>query len=141
MVCTFFGHQDAPRTILLELEKTIEYLIAEKQVKIFYVGNHGNFDAMVKITLIKMKKKYPYILTFVVLAYLPNTRTQEIFDIDTIYPEGLETVPPRFAIDKRNRWMIKQADYAVTYVKYSVGGASKYKTVAEKAGKTVIELA
>ncbi len=141
MVCTFFGHQDTPQIIISELEKTIEHLISEKQVNIFYVGNHGNFDAMVKIILMKMKKRYPHISTFVVLAYLPNARTQEIFDIETIYPEGLETVPPRFAIDKRNRWMIKQADYVVTYVKYTIGGAIKYKTIAQNAGKTVIELA
>ena len=35
----------------------------------------------------------------------------------------------------------KQADFVVTYVKYTAGGAVKYKMIAEKAGKTVFNLA
>ncbi|MEE1280074.1 MAG: hypothetical protein UHH95_04500 [Oscillospiraceae bacterium] len=44
---------------------------------------------------------------------------------DTIYPDGLEGVPPNYAISRRNMWMIDNADYVVTYVKYIVGGAAR----------------
>lgn len=141
MVCTFFGHKDTPSSAAKALEQMIEYLITEKQADVFYVGNHGGFDAMVKTQLIKMQQKYPHISVAVVYAYLSNDKGKQETEIDTVYPEGLENAPPRFAIDKRNRWMIKQADYVVTYVKYTVGGAVKYKEIAEKAGKTVFNLA
>jgi hypothetical protein len=60
---------------------------------------------------------------------------------DTVFPEGLEKIPPRFAISKRNRWMIEHSDYVVTYVRHSFGGAAQFKALAEKKGKKAIELA
>ena len=48
-------------------------------------------------------------------------------------------VPPRFAIDYRNKWMIDHSD-VITYVRRSFGGAAKSKTLAAKKNKTVIEL-
>ena len=35
---------------------------------------------------------------------------------DTMFPEGLELVHPRYAIERRNGWMLKRSDYFVTYV-------------------------
>ena len=46
----------------------------------------------------------------------------------------------RFAISYRNKWMIKRADIVVTYVTHGFGGAVKFKEIAEKQGKMVIEL-
>ena len=57
-----------------------------------------------------------------------------------MYPEGIETVPRRFAMDWRNRWMLKQADYVVTYITHSWGGAAKVAEKAVKSGKRVINL-
>ncbi len=140
MICTFFGHRNISVDIASDLETAIEDLILQKNADLFYVGNHGNFDSIVKRVLKKMKSKYPQISFFVVYAYLPTEKTKEDEDIETLYPEGLELVPPRFAIDKRNRWMIKQADYVITYVQSTVGGAAKYKAIAERANKNVINL-
>ena len=60
---------------------------------------------------------------------------------DTIFPEGLETVPPRFAISKRNDWMLKQADFVVTYIAHGWGGAVQYAEKAQRQGKRVLNLA
>ena len=59
---------------------------------------------------------------------------------DTMLPEGIETVPRRFAISWRNNWMLDRADYVVTYITHSWGGAAKYANLARKKGKTVIRL-
>lgn len=59
---------------------------------------------------------------------------------DTIYPEILEKTPPKFAIPKRNRWMIEQSDFVVTYVTCDIGGAANFKRIAEKQNKIVINL-
>ncbi|MBQ7054464.1 MAG: hypothetical protein IJN97_04510 [Oscillospiraceae bacterium] len=48
---------------------------------------------------------------------------------------------PRYAIALRNEWMIKKAEYAITYIKYPIGGAYKYAEAMKRKGKTVINLA
>ncbi len=51
---------------------------------------------------------------------------------DTIYPEGLEVVPPKFAVSKRNAWMLERCEYVITYVKFNFGGAALFKEKAIK---------
>ena len=58
----------------------------------------------------------------------------------TLLPEGIETVPPRFAIEYRNKWMIDHSDIVVTYVTRSFGGAATFRDLAKKKGKIVIDL-
>ena len=51
MICTFFGHRDAPDTIRPLLRETLTGLIERQDVRQFYVGNQGNFDAMARSVL------------------------------------------------------------------------------------------
>lgn len=139
MVCTFFGHKDTPKEIEPTLRSTLIDLIENKNVTVFYVGNNGNFDTMVRRQLEDLSQTYP-ITYSVVLAYLPTEKNKYDNLTNTLYPEGLETVPKRFAISWRNKWMIQQSDIVVTYVNHSFGGASQFKEMAERQGKTVIEL-
>ena len=82
----------------------------------FYVGQQGAFDGIVRSVLKELVSLYPHIRYAVVLECLPQKRDE--FDTrdysDTMLPEGIETVHPRFAISWRNKWMIKQSDYVVT---------------------------
>ncbi len=141
LTCTFFGHKDTPKEIEPILRSTLVYLIENKNVLKFYVGNHGNFDYMVKNCLIELKQFYS-IDYAVVLAYLPGSKyaTEEKRLADTILPNGIETVPRKFAINYRNKWMIEHADYVVTYVKYTIGGAAQFKEIAERKNKIVINI-
>ncbi len=142
LTCTFFGHKDAPKEIEPMLSSTIVELIENKNVFNFYVGNHGNFDYMVKRCLIELKNFY-HINYAVVMAYLPGKKyysDDESF-IDTIIPNGIETVPRKFAINYRNKWMIEQSDYVVTYVNRNIGGAAWFKELAERKKKTIINIA
>ena len=109
----------------------------------FYVGNEGQFDYMVLRCLRLLSAKYTHIRFAVVLSRMPveKERDYRADYFDTIYPLGLEKAPPKFAIDRRNRWMLEQADCVVTYVRHQVGGAWKYKALAEKKGKVVFNLA
>ena len=140
MTCTFFGHRRVPKEIEPTLRSTLIDLIENHDVKLFYVGNNGEFDEMVLRQLRDLSKTYP-ITYHVVLAYMP--KEQREFDTtdysETILPDEIETVPKRFAIDYRNRWMIRQSEYVVTYVTNTIGsGAAKYKHLAEKGNQTVI---
>ena len=133
--CTFFGHRDTPDSIRPVLHNTLINLIEMQGIDTFFVGNQGKFDSMVYSELKELSKAYPHIRYSVVLAYLPKKRDFDLTDFsDTVYPDGLETVPPRFAIDKRNRLMIDWSDTVVTYVCTSIGGAAKFKDLAEKRG-------
>lgn len=143
--CTFFGHRTCPSEIKQKLYDVLENLITNEGVKVFYVGNQGSFDKIVCSVLERLSKDYPHIVCTVVLAYFPTENKDNLFKlqdgIGTIYPEGIETAPKRFAIDWRNRWLLKQADYVVTYITHSWGGAAKYAEKAKRLGKRIVNIA
>ena len=58
---------------------------------------------------------------------------------NTVYPEGIETVPKRFAISWRNKWMLKESDYVVTYITHTWRGAAQFAESAKRQ-KNVINL-
>ena len=142
--CTFFGHRQCPIAIRPALKCCLEDLIIHHDVTVFYVGNQGAFDSIVHSALRELAEQYTNITYAVVLAYLPPERKDDLAQYqdytDTMYPEGIETVPRRFAIDWRNRWMLKQADYVVTYITHSWGGAAKYEQLARKHEKIIYNL-
>ncbi|MBR2406283.1 MAG: hypothetical protein IKB04_04480 [Clostridia bacterium] len=137
--CTFFGHADAPAEIIPELKEIIQYCIKKHAVDTFYVGEQGNFDRYARQIIKEIQQEQSEITYYVVLSYLPK-KTADFSTENTIYPEGLEMVPRRFAIDKRNRWMIDHSDFVITYVSRSFGGAAKFKEIAEKKNRVVINI-
>lgn len=137
-VCTFFGHRDCPSTIKPKLKDTLIDLIENHAVDTFYVGNHGAFDSLVRSALQELTQVYPHIRYTVVLAYLPTKK--EDFPFETLLPDGIESTPKRFAISFRNKWMLKRADFVITYIAHSWGGAAQFAELAEKQKKTVIPL-
>ena len=109
--CTFFGHRDAPPGIKASLRQVLSDLIERQGVKQFYVGNQGSFDTMARNLLTEFEQTHG-ISYEIVLAYLPN----------------------------RNKWMIDHSDIVITYVHRSFGGAAKFKELAEKKNKVVIQI-
>lgn len=139
MTCTFFGHKDAPDAIYPKLLKVVEELFLERNVDRFLVGTHGSFDSLALKALRELKKKYPLLVYGVVLAYMPDANNYQHFE--TIFPEGIEVVPKRFAIAHRNEWMVRVSDVVVCYIDHSWGGASQFVEMATKQGKEIINLA
>lgn len=138
--CTFFGHCECPDSIKDRLCEVLINLIGNYDVNLFYVGNQGRFDAIVRGVLRELKKEYPQINYAVVLAYMPGKQTEYDDYTDTMLPEGIESVHPRYAISWRNNWMLQQSDYVVTYITHSWGGAAKFVLRAVKQRKNVINL-
>ena len=139
-VCTFFGHRDCDDKIEESVYKCLENLICVDNVDTFYVGTQGNFDAIVYRVLKNLQKIYTHIKCIVVLAYIPTKNDMSREYSESILPSGIENVPPRFAIEYRNKWMIKNSDYVVCYILHSVGGAYKFLKISEKENKKVINL-
>lgn len=141
--CTFFGHRDCLDSVKECLTEEIERCILQRGVDIFYIGHQGRFDAMAICVLKEMKKKYPHIEYYVVLAYHPSVTKETAFSYNEngILPDGIERVSPRYAINFRNRWMLERCDYVLAFVTRSHGGAAGFVSAAMRKGKTVINVA
>ena len=138
MICTFFGHRDCPASVKPKLFEAIKEQIQQGTTR-FYVGNNGNFDIMALSCLKTLKKEYKDIRYAVVIAYISADKNEYLSE-ETVFPEGIETVPKRFAIDFRNRWMIDHSDTVISYIAHSFGGAAKYVKKAENKGAVIINL-
>lgn len=141
--CTFFGHHDCPSSIKSKLRETLIDLIQNQSVDMFYVGNNGAFDRLVRSVLRELVQEYPQINYSVVLERMPGRQNEDYPEdfSDTMLPEGVEKVPPRFAIVWRNKWLLRQSDYVVTYITHSWGGAAQFAEMAVRQKKIVINLA
>ncbi len=142
VICTFFGHRDCPESVKPQLRALLIKLIEQEGVTRFYVGNQGRFDSIVRSALRALKENYPAIDFCVVLAYMPGKADplRDLHNEETMLPEGIETVPKRYAISWRNRWMLKRADYVVTYIRHAYGGAAQFAETAKKQGNRVYEI-
>ena len=140
MICTFFGHRDAPNGLKDILKKTVLELIEKKDVKLFYVGNQGRYDFLVQQVLNETVSMHSGVRYFIVLTSL-NEKPMLGESVPTIFPEEMEKALPRFAIFKRNEWMIQNSDTVIAYVRYSSSNAFKWMQRAEKKGLKVINLA
>ncbi len=135
--CTFFGHKACYGLDADIVYDAIERLILQG-VDTFYVGNQGGFDAMVYSCLKQLRKAYPHIHVSVVLAYLPTQRREGEDMSDTMYPE-IEG-HPKFAIERRNKWMVDVSNYCVCYINRTWGGACKFARMAKRCGLQVMNL-
>ena len=139
-VCTFFGHSECYGLDAAVLRSAIEELI-EQGITEFVVGNHGQFDGMVFSCLQSLSKDYPKISYSVALAYLPtNNQEYDIYHGHSFYPEGVEIGPAKFAIERRNRWMIDASDCCLCYIKHTWGGAYKLARMGKTRGLQVLNL-
>ena len=138
--CCFFGHREVTHNIREKLTAIIEKLITEDGVTEFYVGHQGQFDSMVYSVLKELKAKYPQIRYTVVLAYMPDEHIKDVYGNDTLFPDGLETVPRKYAISKRNAWLIQHSGFAVCYVHKITGGAAKFREKAKKRKLRIIDV-
>ena len=137
MRITFCGHssvadQDA---VAAWLRSVCISLIAEGADE-FYLGGYGDFDHLSARILKMLRKDYPAIRLILILPYLNSNMVTDGYD-ETIYPP-LESVPRRFAIPRRNQWMVEESDVVVAYVTRGWGGAAKTLAHARRKSKRII---
>ena len=140
MTVTFCGHGDTIETFGLkeQLYRTVEQEI-QNGADLFYLGGYGCFDRMAAGVVRELKKKYPHIKSVLVLAYLNREVDMTYYD-ETTYPP-LENTPLRYAISKRNEWLVEQADTVIAYVDHGWGGAAQTLQFAKRKHKTIINIA
>lgn len=142
MIITFCGHadfQNVPnyeKQVLSCLEKIIKDDAAQ-----LYSGGYGNFDRFAHQCGKLYQSTHPNVQLILITPYISTTKSIDPTQYDAvIYPE-LETVPAKFAILQRNRWMIDQADTLIAYVNHRCGGAYQTYQYARKKKISLINLA
>lgn len=149
MIITFAGHSDTAQrpSLMRRVEEILRYHAARQRELLCYCGGYGGFDDLCAKVCRKVKKDFPNVRVIFVAPYLSKSYqdqmnfylSQGLYD-EAIYPP-LEDVLPRFAIVKRNEWMVRQADLVLAYVVVSFGGAAKTLEYARRKGKPVCNLA
>jgi len=104
----------------------------------FFLGGYGDFDSLAAAAVRRQKTSYPSIEAILVLAYLDQEVDTSRYD-GTTYPP-LETVPPRYAIVRRNEWMVRKSDVVISGVTHGWGGAAKTLDYAKRRGKVIIQI-
>ena len=138
MIITFCGHREIGQSedLRIWLSHCVEQLIIDGATD-FYFGGYGAFDAMAASVVRSLKRKYPSIQSILVLPYLGRKVDATGYDMTTYPP--LETVPKRYAILRRNQWMVDAADVVVAYVRYDWGGAAQTLAYAKRKKKRIIQ--
>ncbi len=137
MIVTFCGHRQVENEDQVRqwLENAVDSLTREG-ADMFYLGGYGGFDRMALSVVNRTKEVHPGLRAILVLPYLDRSMDLDAYD-GSIYPP-LEKVPRRYAISRRNKWMVGQADVVVAYVIHEWGGAATTLRYAEAKKKTII---
>ena len=133
------GHKDCFGLIEEELENLLISLI-ERGVLYFYNVGMGHFDMLCARKIWELKERFPAIRQYLVIPYLSFRMEQKEYFDEIIYPEGFERYSFKSAISARNRYMVRQAAYAVCYVQHGWGGAAKTYEYAVRNGCRILHL-
>ena len=146
MIITFCGHSNClfSDDVKQQLKNILVGDIIKNPTCKFYLGGYGDFDVLCLRTLKDFKADFPEIELIFITPYLDKNYSKlelaKYYYDDVIFPP-IESVPRKFAILKRNEWMVKQADLVIAYVKYSWGGAAKALEYAKRKKKRIINFA
>ena len=145
MIITFCGHSNC--LFSDEEKEKLKQLLIKEIIKNptckFYLGGYGDFDSLCLRTLRELKKEFKSIELIFITPYIDKNYSKLEFAKyhfdDVIFPP-LESVPRKFAILKRNEWMVDEADLVIAYVKYSWGGAAKTLEYAKRRKVPIINI-
>ena len=144
LIITFCGHDEININREELQDKVLSAIndFAKGEDVTFYLGGYGTFDWIALRACQKYKESHPGSQLLFISPYYGEEyfESKELYIKecdDIIYPE-VEKTPKRFAISKRNEWMVNKADYVIAYVNFSWGGAVKTLEYTVKHKKTFI---
>lgn len=151
--CCFTGHRDISKIKVMELKlklpKIIEKLITEKCVIYFGVGGALGFDMLAEKSVLKLKKKYPFIKLILVLPCKNHNKNWKIADkleLNFIAKQAdkisyiSENYTP-YCITLRNRRLVNNSKYCICYLNKPTGGTAYTVNYAQENGLEIINLA
>ena len=148
MIITFIGHSSIKASI--ELSNKIKEIIlsstANAPTVTFYCGGYGDFDNLCASICRELKEtlnncEIVFVTPYITLAQ--QKKMNHLIDsnlYDSIVYPPIENVPPRFAITKRNEWMISEANLIISYVYRTYGGTYNSLKYAQRKNKSIVNL-
>ena len=148
----FTGHREispAHRLIInLRLSETIENLIEEGYSR-FVAGGALGFDTLAAMTVLAMKKRYPYIRLALILpcreqADRWSEHNQRIYAAIMARADEVIYTADRYVsgcMQIRNRRLVDESSVCIAYLNKSAGGTAYTVRYAEQQGLAVINLA
>ena len=148
MIIAFAGHSFIP--LSNDVKEIVKEQIRNNIINIgritFYIGGYGDFDQICAGVCRELKEEYSNIEIVYVTPYINLTEQEKIKKMQkyglcdtSIYPP-IENTPPKFAISKRNEWMMTNADLIIAYVNRNYGGAYKSLQIAKRRRKKIINI-
>lgn len=140
MVVAFCGHKNVYQTerVSQQVKQIVSSLVKEG-AGTFLLGGYGSFDSIAAVAVRDLKKEYSGLRSVLVVPYLNRDYDTSLYD-ESVYPP-IEDVPKRFAISRRNEWMVDKADVIIAYVDHDWGGAAATLRYAERKKKRIINVA
>ena len=126
MIVTFCGHSHFTKTEKYE-EKLLSLLenVVGNSTAEFFLGGYGAFDDFAYSCCKKYRMTHPNTKLVFITPYLShesNLKDKTAQYDAIIYPE-IESVPLKYAIWHRNRWMVEKADIVIGFITHQSGGA------------------
>ena len=148
MVLTFVGHSfiSSSKRVKEIVKEQIRNNISGAESVICYLSGYGDFDEICACACRELKQECAEIEIVYITPYIRLSEQAKIKDMQnlglfdtSIYPP-IENVPLRFAISKRNEWMIANADLIIAYVNHNYGGAYKSLQIARRKKRKIINI-
>lgn len=148
MIVSFAGHSAiSSKSKIKELvkEQLRNHIINAEPITC-YLGGYGDFDEICTCACKELKQEsinieLVYITPYLHLSEQAKMKEMQAYGLydTTIYPP-IENTPPRYAILKRNEWMMTNADIVIVYINHTYGGAYRSFQVAKRKKKKIINI-
>lgn len=147
MIVAFLGHRNLVKSKELyeEIKNAILSNTRNDETTKFYCGGYGNFDDLCASVCRSIKERLDAEIVYVTPYISENEQKKidsliklKLYDY-SLYPP-IEATPPKFAISKRNEWIVDKADLIIAYVSHNYGGAYRSLLYAKRKNKRIINL-
>lgn len=109
----------------------------------FYLGRNGDFDILAASVIKRLQKNYRDDNSALILVLPYPVKDYEYYEEyygEIIIPKELYGTHPKAAITERNRWMVKNTDVLVAYIRKESGGTAACVRMAEQLGRKIIKI-
>ena len=149
MIIAFTGHSTLQNReeLAIKLKNAICSNLPKDEKVSFFCGGYGEFDTLCAKVGHELKKSYVDCEVLLITPYITESHQKKLNGdpqikalYDSIVYPPLESVPLRYAILRRNEWMIDKADLVIAFVTHTFGGAYKTLAYAKRKKKKIINL-
>ena len=130
MIVSFCGHRHIFDNKNELKTKVMDILDKYSDIKdlVFLCGAYGDFDKIGYACACKIKEKNPDAKIVLVTPYYDSlyiANKKELYPlVDEVYYPNLESVPKKYCILERNKYIIDESDLVICYVRRRIGSGA-----------------